>query len=218
MQEVEDSPQRKMDRTADVLTRKYLVRAAGIPSSIPAFGAADGTYTTHQLAASSYAKVPNGDLYSVTLEYRVPTYEGNCLIATAPLPPDEVEYIAGTTERHIGAHPSYQAAWLGTPTTTGVAGATADPRGIPTTTATKPGKENYLIPTGIYRKTSYTHVKPQMSIQKIGKRNIPSGETGTNQWLYTGYTLRITKGVYQVSEEWTFLPIGTWDTDIYEVG
>lgn len=213
-QEVEDSPQRKADRSQDTLTRRYLVREAGRDGAVPAFGTADATFTTHEMSGYSWKKIPHGDVYELTLEYRVPTYEGNCLIATAPLPPDEVEIIGGTTERHIGAHPDYSSTWLGFPETNGI----DDPRGLPTVAPTKPGVENYMMPTGLVRKTTYSHTLPTTVFDKLGKRNIPTPWTGVNKWLCTGVNVKITKGVYAISTEWTYLVYGTWDADIYEAG
>lgn len=208
--ETAGSPHRVQTVDADVVTRTFKVRVAGITGGLPAFGSADSVYTDHYVSRIDYKATGEDDIYEVTIDYSV-LGSGGTLNPNAPLPVDEVEYIAGTTERHIGAHPSYDPAWLGNPKTDGV----ADPRGNPTTEPTKKGVENYLIPTGIYRKTSYSHTKPDLNIQDIGKRKIPTGESGSDRWLYTGYTLKITKGVYQLSEEYTFLPIGTWDTDIY---
>jgi hypothetical protein len=132
--------------------------------------------------------------------------------ANAPLPPDELEYIGSTTERHLSAHPDYVADWLGNPQTNGV----VDPYGAPTTTPTKLGIQSYFIPTATIRKVHYSHSAPDMTATGLATRNTPSGFTGTNSYLKTAYTVRITKGCYQLSEEWTYLPIGTWDTDIYD--
>ena len=204
------SPERIVTLDKDQVIRKYKCRYGSVLQLLPLMGTVLPDYTGAYLIGFRYNRTGETDLCDVTL-----TYEANAgttiLNPDAPLPPDEVEYIAATTERHLSAHPSYNANWLGNPKTDGV----IDPRGAPTTTPTKLGVENYLIPTGIYRRVSYTHTQPKLNIATIATRNIPPGESGANKWLQTGYTLRITKGVYQLSEEWMFLPIGTWDTDIY---
>lgn len=222
--EVSGSPQRSASVRdgKDQVTRRYKCRASGITSSIPAYNSADTTYTTHLLTSFQYNATGEGDLYDVTLVYETDdSLGGGGLNPDAPLPPDELEYIAGTTERHIGSHPEYDPAWLGNPKSLppgekNTSATVDDPRGQPTTEPTKPGVEAYLIPTGVLRKTTYSHTKPFLNNQAIATRNIPTGEAGENKWLYTGYTLKITKGVYQLSQEWTYLPIGTWDTDIYD--
>jgi hypothetical protein len=204
------SPRRSKTLDKDQVTRKYTTRIGAVEGLIPALGTASPEYPDHYLTSWEYARTGEGELTEVTLIYET-NDSGAILNPLAPLPPDEVEYIAATTERHLGAHPSYDPDWLGNPETNNV----ADPRGQPTTEPTKPGVESYLIPTGVYRKVTYSHDAPALSAQSMGTRNIPAGEAGANQWLKTGYTLRITKGVYQLSQEWMFLPIGTWDTDIY---
>jgi hypothetical protein len=218
------SPSRVADLHSDKVTRKYRTRFANVTTLIPGYGTAQADFPNHFLVGYAYNRTGEADYTDVTLNYETANSGGGGgLNPEAPLPPDEIEYIAGTTERHLGAHPDYSAnkAWLGNPKTIppgkkSESDAIDDPRGQPTTAPTKPGVEAYLIPTGVYRKISYSHTLPQLSIQTIATRNIPPGESGANKWLYTGYTLKITKGVYQLSQEWTFLPIGTWDTDIYD--
>lgn len=215
--EIAGSPSRAKTLTDDTVTRKYKTLFTNVDTLIPGIGSSRTDYPNHFLSEWSYARTGEGTYTEVTLIYKVVV--GSIINPTAPLPPDEVEYIAGTTRRHLGTHPSYAAnkAWLGTPKTTPPGGGTAvdDPLGQPTVAPTKPGVSDYLIPTGVYRRVTYSHSQPALSIQSIATRNIPPGESGANRWLLTGYTLKIVKGVYQLSQEWTFLPIGTWDPDIY---
>lgn len=210
LQEQPGSPRRIKTLEKDSVVRKFKCTFGAVESLLPTLGTVSPGYPNHYLTQFEYGRTGEADITEVTLTYET-NDSGAILNANAPLPPNEVEYIASTTERHLGSHPNYVVTWLGTPQTNGI----DDPRGNPTTVATKPGAENYWIPTGVYRKTTYSHTQPQLSIQNIATRNIPPGETGTNKWLKTGYTLKITKGVFQLSEEWTYLPIGTWDTDIY---
>lgn len=216
------SPERVKTGEKDSVTRKYKTRYGSVETLINGLGFTLPDFPSHYLTAYKYNRTGEGDFTEVVLTFET---IDTVLDTNAPLPPDEIEWIVSTTERHLGGHPSYKPEWMGIPKTNGI----NDPRGIPTVALTdsnghpatnnsivaKPGVENYLIPTVVYRKVSYTHTKPAVASQSVATRNIPSGESGTNKWLKTGVNLRITKGVYQLSEEWMYLPIGTWDTDIY---
>lgn len=210
--ELEGYPERNQTLEADTVIRKYSCGYQYVESLWPAMGSASPDFSSHYLIERKYKKIGKGHLAELTLTYR--TNDATSILnANAPLPPDEVEYAVSTTERHLSAHPDYSVTWLGTPMTDGI----TDPYGSPTTTPTKPGIQSYFIPVAVYRKVSYTRTKPTISGSgNVATRNIPSGEAGANKWLKTGYNLRITRGVYQVSEEWSYLPIGTWDTDIYD--
>jgi hypothetical protein len=214
--EKQGSPERSKSLDKDQVVRKYTTRFGSVESLLPALGTSTPAYPNHKLTSFKYGRTGEGDLTEVTLTYETVDI-GSIINPDAPLPPDEVEYIGAVTERHIGAHPSYDPAWIGTPKTDNGSGTQiADPRGnILTTTPTKPGLESYWIPTCVYRKVSYTHTRPAVSNASLATRNIPAGESGDDKWLKTGFNLKITKGVYQLSEEWMYLPIGTWDTNIY---
>lgn len=232
--EIAGSPTRQKNLEADVVTRKFKTAFDAVESLIPLFNTTSPGYPNHFLTSFSYSRTGEGSITDVTLTYET-IDESTILNLNAPLPPDETEFIVGTTERHIGALTNaagvrlYKPQWLGKPTVDGLSTGRRDPRGTPSVHVTdedgeaisydgiltKPGVESYLIPTAIYRKISWTHIKPALNTQGVGTRNIPPGELGTNQWLKTGYTLKIMKGVYQTSEEWTMLPLGKWDTDIY---
>lgn len=209
--EVAGSPERVQSLEADTVTRRYHCGFEQASGLLPAMGSAWPDFPSHNLIQRRYKKAGTGQYAQVELVYQT-NDASSILNVNAPLPPDEDEYIVSTTERHLSQHPSYSAAWLGNPKTDNV----DDPYGPPTSTPSKLGVQSYLIPTAVKRKVTYTRTKPTISASaNVATRNVPSGEAGSNKWLKTGYNLKITRGVYQISEEWTYLPIGTWDTDIY---
>lgn len=217
MVETIDSPSRERTYNEDTVHRRYVTHIGAVDTLVPAIGTTGPDYPSHLLDKISWKK-QNADEALVELTYKMPV---DTFVSPTPvtLPPDEIEYVGSTVERHIGSHPSYSAAWLGTPTTNGLVSGVPDVRGKPSSTITKPGVESYLIPSIVYRRKHYIASGPVIGTGTTGiaTRDIPPSESGSNKWLKTSYTARKnqSQGWWEVQEEWTYLPIGTWDTDLY---
>lgn len=77
------------------------------------------------------------------------------------------------------------------------------------------GKESYLIPSTIYRRSTPSRTRPS-SVGPVGTISSPGiGSPATTNWLYTARTWRRDGGVYEVSDEYMLSGPGGWDPVIY---
>ena len=214
-----DSPSREITYNEDTVHRRYVTHIGAVDTLIPVIGSTGPDYPSHLLDKIAWKK-QNADEAMVELTYKMPV---DTFISPTPttLPPDEIEYVGSTVERHVGSHPSYSTLWIGMPKSKhpGTGALIDDPRGTPTTAPTKPGVESYLIPSVVFRRKHYIASGPVIGTGTTGiaTRDIPPSESGSNKWLKTSYTARKnqSQGWWEVQEEWTYLPVGTWDTDLY---
>jgi hypothetical protein len=221
LQENENTGPRKISANEDTMTKTFNSTLDAYEALIPAIGSdlsAIG-YPDHKVEEINVSPVRARQV-QVSLVYKK-TPPVITLPPPTTLPATEIEYDGGTEQRHLGAHPSYVTTWLGTPKSKhpSTGALIDDPLGTPTIAPTKPGVTGYLIPTIIFRQKRSVASGPAVGTTStdLGKLDEPPGETGTNRWLKTGYKARKNKAqnYWEITEEWTFNPLGTWDTDIY---
>lgn len=148
------------------------------------------------------------------------TYRG--LLGTAPDPEDldrsTEEVITSTSEAPIETHPRFVSTLGGTKAAPLNGAVFNDDGTFKGWKADSPyaGKEAFLIPSTVYRKTTPSRTRP-LNIGPVGtivSPGIGGGQVGSN-WLYTCKTWRRDGGLYEVSEEYMLSGPGGWDSTIY---
>jgi hypothetical protein len=144
------------------------------------------------------------------------TYRG--LVGPEDLASSTEEIITSTSEAPIETHPHFTSVIGGTAAAP-LNGAVFDKDGKFTgwkSDSPYAGKESYLIPSTIYRKTSPTRTRP-LDIGPVGTVRAPGigGGSLDSNWMFTVRSWRRDGGVYDVSEEYMLSGPGGWDPVLY---
>lgn len=135
-----------------------------------------------------------------------------------PLDTSTEEVITSTSEAPIETHPDFVDV-LGGNKDNPLNGAIFDGDGQFTGWAADSpyaGKESYLIPSTIYRRSSPRRESPNDigDVGTISSPGVGGGPSGSN-WMFTARTWRRDGAVYTVTEEWMLSGPGGFDPTIY---